>query len=212
MSTAPLTAEFHWETSGPANGASGEGLASKLIGLVNKASDVKTICDLGCGNGYISGRLASMGYKVMGIDASASGIEIAARTHPTVRFAHAVIDSELGSAIGSKFDLVISSDVIEHLYRPASLLAAARSLLKPSGTLIVGTPYHGYLKNLVLALTGKMDAHFSVLHDGGHIKFFSVKTLSDLVSNSGFTDLRFTFYGRAPMLWKNMICVARKSE
>ena len=211
MSTAPLPAEFHWETVGPANGASGEGLASKLIRLVSEAHDVKTICDLGCGNGYISGRLASMGYEVTGIDASASGIEIAARTHPTVRFAHAVIDSGLGASVGSNFDLVISSDVIEHLYRPASLLEAASSLLKPSGGLILGTPYHGYVKNLALALTGKMDAHFSVLHDGGHIKFFSVNTLSELITSSGFTDLRFRFYGRAPMLWKNMICVARKS-
>ena len=212
MNTAPLPTEFHWATAGAANGTSGEGLASKLVSLVREAHTVKTICDLGCGNGYISGRLASMGYQVTGVDASDSGIDIAVRNHPTVRFAQAVIDSELGASIGNNFDLVISSDVIEHLYRPASLLEAANTLLKPRGTLILGTPYHGYVKNLVLALTGKMDAHFSVLHDGGHIKFFSVKTLTEVISNSGFTDLRFAFYGRAPMLWKNMICVARKSD
>jgi hypothetical protein len=57
-----------------------------------------------------------------------------------------------------------------------------------------------------------MDAHFSVLHDGGHIKFFSVKTLSDLVSSHGFVDLKFEFYGRAPWLWMNMLCHARKGS
>src|SRR5687767_1358104 len=90
-------------------------------------------------------------------------------------------------------------------------LEAARSLLKPQGHILIGTPYHGYLKNLVLAATGKMDGHFSALHDGGHIKFFSVKTLSTLMRAHGFEDLSFTFYGRAPWLWKNMICHARKT-
>jgi hypothetical protein len=39
----------------------------------------------------------------------------------------------------------------------------------------VSTPYHGYHKNLGLALSGKMDAHFTALWEGGHIKFFSIR-------------------------------------
>ena len=54
------------------------------------------------------------------------------------------------------------------------------------------------------------DAEFFALDDGGHIKFFSVKTLSQLLTAYGLTDLRFSFYGRAPWLWKNMICHARR--
>src|SRR5262249_9994144 len=160
-----------------------------------KLDGVRSICDLGCGNGHISGRLATLGYKVTGVDASASGIKIAKRTFPEVEFVDALIDRDLN--VG-QFDLVISSDVIEHLYRPSDLLEASISQLKPGGHVLLGTPYHGYLKNLVLAATGKMDAHFSALHDGGHIKFFSVDTLSRLVRAHGFEDLQFTFYGRAP--------------
>jgi len=106
--------------------------------------------------------------------------------------------------------VIVSSDVIEHLYRPADLIEAAGSMLKPNGYLVIGAPYHGYLKNVVLSVTGKMDAHFSSLHDGGHIKFFSVKTLSELLRRHDFIDLKFKFYGRAPWLWMNMICQARK--
>ena len=212
MSTVPLPAEFSWSTTKAANGASGEGLARRFLSLVNTIEGVKTICDLGCGNGYIAGRLGALGYDVTGIDASSSGIELAKRTYPNVSFLKAKIDRELCVEVGNDFDLVISSDVIEHLYRPSELLDAALPILKPYGHLIIGTPYHGYTKNLVLALTGKMDEHFCVLHDGGHIKFFSVKTLSGLLKSYGFTNLRFTFYGRAPLLWKNMICYARKSD
>ena len=205
--TSPAYIEFDWQTEAAGNGASGEKLTSVFVDLVKKLDGVRSICDLGCGNGHISGRLAALGYEVTGVDASATGIQIARSAYPEVEFVQALInhDLELG-----EFDLVISSDVIEHLYRPSDLLEATVSQLKPGGHVLLGTPYHGYLKNLVLAVTGTMDAHFSALHDCGHIKFFSVNTLSKLMRTHGFDDLSFTFYGRAPWLWKNMICHARK--
>jgi 2-polyprenyl-3-methyl-5-hydroxy-6-metoxy-1,4-benzoquinol methylase len=203
--------EFRWNSDTAANGESGVGLAETIIRRVTQLENVTRICDLGCGNGYITGRLAALGYYVVGIDASESGTNIAIKSHPEARFICSLIDESLRErqALGS-FDLVLSSDAIEHFYRPGDLLAAAVSLLKADGQLLLGTPYHGYLKNVVLSLTGKMDAHFNVLDDGGHIKFFSVKTLSQLVARYGFTDLNFSFYGRAPWLWKNMICHARR--
>src|SRR5215213_4995024 len=201
--------EFEWQTAAAGNGESGEKLTCMFVELVKKLEGVRSICDLGCGNGHITGRLAALGYDITGVDASASGIRIARRAYPNARFVEARLESNL-TDLGD-FDLVISSDVIEHLYRPSDLLEAARSLLKPDGHVLIGTPYHGYLKNLALAASGRMDAHFSVLHDGGHIKFFSVASLSELMRRHSFSELSFTFYGRAPWLWKNMICHARKA-
>lgn len=207
---APAYTEFEWHSERAANGAAGEKLNEVFVSLVQKLGGVRSICDLGCGNGHIAGSLTALGYEVTGIDASRSGIRIARRAYPSVKFIEAMIDGGLDQLNLTKFDLVISSDVIEHLYRPSDLVAAAFSLVKPGGHVLLGTPYHGYLKNLALALSGRMDSHFSVLHDGGHIKFFSVKTLSRLMTAHSFRDLSFTFYGRAPWLWKNMICHARK--
>lgn len=206
---APTYTEFEWLAEGAGNGESGEKLTRVFVELVRKLEGVRSICDLGCGNGHITGRLAALGYQVTGVDASTSGIGIARRVYPGVEFVEALIDGQLGLG---QFDLVVSSDVIEHLYRPSDLLEAASSLLKPGGQLLLGTPYHGYVKNLALAVAGKMDAHFSALHVGGHIKFFSVNTLSKLISSHGFDDLSFTFYGRAPWLWKNMVCHAVKAS
>jgi len=100
--------------------------------------------------------------------------------------------------------------VIEHLYRPADLIATAAALLGPQGHLILTTPYYGYLKNLALAITGRMDRHFCALEDGGHIKFFNRKTLATLVEAHDFRDLKFSYYGRVSGLWMNMIVHARK--
>jgi SAM-dependent methyltransferase len=201
------------DEAGALNGASGEGLASLLIDLVDQQPGVKTICDLGCGNGYLAGRLGERGYQVLGIDGSRPYIETARRLHtsPSLRFQEALFgDSLIASLAGERFDLVISSDVIEHLYHPRELIRTAHGIVKPGGRLIVGTPYHGYLKNVAIAVMGKWDAHHSVHWDGGHIKFFSVPTLRAMVEGCGFTDPRFAYYGRFQWLAKNMICIARR--
>ena len=106
-------------------------------------------------------------------------------------------------------DLVVSVDVVEHLYRPASLIETANAILKPGGTLVICTPYHGYLKNLSIALLDRWDGHHCVNFDGGHIKFFSVRTLTELLQPS-FGILGVHFYGRFRGFWKNMIAVAQK--
>ena len=61
----------------------------------------------------------------------------------------------------------------------------------------------------MLALTGKMDDHFTALWDHGHIKFWSMKTLSTLLEETGFRDVDFRRVGRIPPLAKSMIAVAK---
>jgi 2-polyprenyl-6-hydroxyphenyl methylase/3-demethylubiquinone-9 3-methyltransferase len=110
------------------------------------------------------------------------------------------------------YPAVVSLEVIEHLTEPRRFLRTMHGLLEPNGLGIVSTPYHGYAKNLALALSGKMDNHFTSLWDGGHIKFFSMRTLGQLLTEAGFTDLRFRRVGRIPPLAKSMIAIFRKRE
>ena len=206
--------EFAFNAPGPSNDDVGRHLAKLFVGLARRLDGVTHICDLGCGNGYLASQLGASGFRVTGIDASESGLAIARRHYATskVDFVRANIDGDLAKVLpeGMKFDAVVSSDVIEHLYRPAALIEAAAAMLKPGGFLVVGTPYHGYLKNLALSLLDKWDSHHGVEWDGGHIKFFSVRTLRALLTRHGFRDLAFHCHGRFPWLWKHMICVARR--
>jgi hypothetical protein len=61
-----------------------------------------------------------------------------------------------------------------------------------------------------LALTGRMDAHFTALWDHGHIKFWSMKTLSALLFEAGFKDISFMRVGRISVLAKSLIAIAKK--
>ncbi len=204
--------DYGYATPEHGSGAAGHALAREYVSLVSGLKDISTVCDLGCGNGYLASQFGKAGYRVTGLDASSTGIEVARRHYEkeNVTFVLADLDDPSLALATGPFDVVVSSDVIEHLYRPAALMEIAARILKASGYLVVGTPYHGYLKNLAIAVVGKWDAHHNPNWDGGHIKFFSVSSLRELVERCGFETIRFRFHGRAPLLWKNMICVARK--
>lgn len=55
-----------------------------------------------------------------------------------------------------------------------------------------------------------MDSHFTALWDHGHIKFWSIPTLTQLMRETGFTNIQFRRVGRVPALAKSMIAVAEK--
>jgi 2-polyprenyl-3-methyl-5-hydroxy-6-metoxy-1,4-benzoquinol methylase len=167
------------------------------------------ILDLGCGNGSFTNFIAQQGYEVVGIEESESGTKLASENFPDCQFIQGSIYNLPYTELEEKFDVVISLEVIEHLFYPKELVRSVKKLLKPNGRLILTTPYHGYLKNLTLAATGKMDKHFTVLWDGGHIKFWSVKTLTTLLESENYTDINFKFAGRYPYLWKTMLCSSR---
>lgn len=170
------------------------------------------IVDIGCGNGALCRELASRGYKVVGCEPSANGTRLAQSSAPELVFHQLGVDDDPSVVGNESFDVAIATEVIEHLARPRSLPRFTKQLLRPGGHLIVSTPYHGYLKNLVLALTNKWDAHLNPFWDGGHIKFWSRKTLSQLLNEAGFRVVRFIGAGRLPFLWKSMIMVAQKPE
>ena len=171
------------------------------------------ILDAGCGNGAFCGTLAkNSSYQVFGVDLSETGIEIAQKSYPAASFRKLSVSDDLVAAFGGPFDGVVSLEVVEHLYSPAGFVESLRHAIKPGGYLIMSTPYHGYLKNLLLAATGRLDKHFTALWEGGHIKFWSRKTLSELLEKNGFTVVDFAGCGRLPYLWMSMVLTVRRED
>jgi 2-polyprenyl-3-methyl-5-hydroxy-6-metoxy-1,4-benzoquinol methylase len=186
-------------------------LLGPVLGFSGSPHAGTRVLDLGCGNGFWAGVFAGRGCTVVGIDSSPTGIDLARATHQGIRFEVSDIEANILAALDEDpFDLVVSTEVIEHLYSPQTWADACVDALRPGGTVIVSTPYHGWLKNVALATTGKLDRHFDAMREGGHIKFFSRPVLSELLVRSGFVDIRFAGAGRAPLMWKSMVLAATK--
>jgi 2-polyprenyl-3-methyl-5-hydroxy-6-metoxy-1,4-benzoquinol methylase len=170
-----------------------------------------TVLDIGCGNGFVAMQLAQFGHSVVGVDASADGIKIARSAYPLVRFeVCSLYDDRLPDIVGTSVECIIALEVVEHLFYPKKLFEQSYRILKPGGYLIISTPYHGYLKNLAMSLLNAWDRHFTVHWEGGHIKFFSKKTLAMMATSKGLRHPRFHGVGRAPWLWKSMIMTVEK--
>jgi 2-polyprenyl-6-hydroxyphenyl methylase/3-demethylubiquinone-9 3-methyltransferase len=169
----------------------------------------KRLFELGCGNGSVANELVRLGWEVSGVDPSEQGIAQANARFPAIPLRIGSAYDDLASQYGT-FPVVVSMEVVEHVYAPRHYAATLFSLIEGGGTAIVSTPYHGYWKNLAMAITGKMDNHFTALWDHGHIKFWSERTLSALLEEAGFRDILFRRVGRIPALAKSMIAIARK--
>ncbi len=163
--------------------------------------------DLGCGNGATCVFLKNLGFEVVGVDPSESGIAQAKSMGLNSHIGSAYDD--LAATYGT-FPLVVSLEVIEHCIDPRTFAKTFLSLIDVNGIGVLSTPYHSYWKNLALALTGKMDTHFTVLWDGGHIKFFSIATLEALLREVGAQNIQCKRIGRIPPLAKSMIAIVQR--
>ena len=195
---APHTRSYLWPT-----------VLEELDREISRPTPTRSVFDLGCGNGSFMAELVERGFDVCGVDSSRTGVAQARQTWPGIpSFVGSAYD-DLSDSYG-QWPAVVSLEVVEHVYAPRTFARSLFSLVVPGGVAILSTPYHGYMKNLALAVTGKWDQHFTALRDHGHIKFWSVRTLSALLAEAGFVEIRFRFAGRMPMLAKSMVAIARR--
>jgi len=172
-------------------------------------ADAHSVLDLGCGNGWFAAALDRCGFAVTGVDNCESSLRLAAQHNPGLPFHWADAMQPLDASLVQRFDAVVAIDVIDRVPLPRKLIEAALAALKPNGLLIVTTNFHGYTKNLALALTGSFDSRWDPLLDDGQVKFFSRATLTSLLSEFELRDLHFETAGRIPMLARAMLISAR---
>jgi 2-polyprenyl-3-methyl-5-hydroxy-6-metoxy-1,4-benzoquinol methylase len=169
------------------------------------------ILDLGSGNGKLCSEIYRERYEIVGVEYDKQGVEIARLNYPEIPFYNFGVQHNPYDLLKEQhpFDVVVSTEVIEHLFSPHLLPIYAKAVLKKEGYLVITTPYHGYFKNLALSLLGEWDNHHMPLWHGGHIKFWSRNTLTQLLQENGFIVVEFSGVGRVPYLWKSMVLIAK---
>lgn len=201
--------DYGWATS---SGPESCGYITPQVLRILGDQGAMRVCDLGSGNGALVAALRDAGYYAVGVEYDSQGVALAQMNNPGINFYNLGVQDDPAvvlTAEAQPFDAVVSTEVVEHLFSPHLLPIFARQLLRGGGWLVISTPYHGYLKNLALSIFNKWDKHHTPLWHGGHIKFWSRKTLTKLLEENGFKVIEFHGAGRFPWLWKSMILVAR---
>src|SRR6266446_5859731 len=101
------------------------------------------VLDVGCGNGHLASYFLNRRCQVVGIDLSTQGVQLARLTYPNARFEVLPADQEILDGLGEEpFDIVVSTEVVEHLYAPRDFARGCFAALKPGGKFLCTTPYH----------------------------------------------------------------------
>jgi 2-polyprenyl-6-hydroxyphenyl methylase/3-demethylubiquinone-9 3-methyltransferase len=164
--------------------------------------------DYGCGSGAMTAWLAERGFSAVGVDISESGVEVARRAFPQLEFSVDVRAENL-AALGP-FELVTCVEVIAHCYYPEAELKKIFGVLQPGGVLVLSTPYHGYLKNLAMAASGRLQRHLDTLWQGAYVHFFTIGTITALLNAAGFVDISESRAGRIAPLAKSIVLTCRR--
>jgi cyclopropane fatty-acyl-phospholipid synthase-like methyltransferase len=174
-----------------------------------------SVLEIGSGMGMLGNEIASMGIRYVGVEPDQAQLDLCHSRYPELNVIQgSCYESPQIYALG-KFDLVFSTDVIEHLYLPRQLLLFKIAHLTENGSLLVCTPDFGsYWKNILYSITNKWDMVHSPWWDGGHVKFFSKKSLRMLLEEVKFNSFKWSTITNVniPILPMSVICIASRTK
>lgn len=151
------------------------------------------VLDLGCGAGEFTALAAAAGARSVGAEVAEAALERAQHAHPGLDFRLVRIDGPLPFE-DNGFDLVWSSEVIEHVADTARWLSEVRRVLVPHGRLLLTTPAHGRLRVAV----GGVERFSEPL--GDHLHLYTRRSLAQLLEEFGFAEVTVRAVAGPPLL------------
>lgn len=142
---------------------------------LTRAFHPRRVLDIGCAKGYWVLAFHRLGINAAGVDISRYAIE---HGHPFVKDNLQVVNVETQPLPypANSFDLIVSSEVIEHLADHQFFLAEIKRVLTPKGHVLFTTPSHNLLDSNGQAL------------DKTHVSVFLRSRWLKLFAHSGFTN------------------------
>lgn len=127
------------------------------VALESRALAGGRVLDVGSGLGYLTFALRRAGYDAHGLDISNSAVVRSRGNYGPFYYHGDVVD--FSQKREASYDVVVLSEVIEHVPEPMQFLESARRLLAPGGVLIITTPNKSYHEPTVLWETDPPPVH-----------------------------------------------------
>jgi len=161
--------------------------------------------DLGCGSGEFSAALTRAGADVIGAEVARAAVARARARHPSLDFRLVPAAGPLPFADAS-FELIWSSEVIEHVTDTARWLSEVRRVLIPRGRLLLTTPSHGRLR----VMLGGIERFSEPL--GDHLHLYTRRSLRVLLEEFGFGAVQVRVAAGPPLLRRLLLARATKEH
>ena len=133
----------------------------------------KRVLDVGCGNGELICMLAEKEHKCVALDLSENRLAKFKDRARKLGVAQIQGDSTNIPLQDSSIDLIMCSEVLEHIKDYEKVLKQMNRILKPHGRIVVSVPYKEELTEIVCPHCGKRFVPYGHLHSFDKNKLFS---------------------------------------
>lgn len=145
-----------------------------------------SVLDVGCGSGVHGAELKRIhGHRVVGVDLSAESIAKAKSRLAEAYVADVTKPETYPFATSQKFDVIVFSDILEHLYDPMDTLTRHFALLAPGGRILISLPNVAIWNVRLEILLGRFEYQDTGTLDRTHIRFFTRKTFRRFTEQAG---------------------------
>ncbi|MGZ7079667.1 MAG: class I SAM-dependent DNA methyltransferase [Thermoanaerobaculia bacterium] len=149
-----------------------------ILRLIGEVPEATSVVDVGCGNGVLLEEIRRRypRLRLTGIDLSHAQIEINRARDATIEWIAADAQQSATSSLDNRFDIVVTSEVIEHLDDPETFIRnAARLASRERGRLIL-TTQSGTISETERRV--------------GHVHHFPASEMRDLLQRNGWNGIR----------------------
>jgi SAM-dependent methyltransferase len=197
--------------------AGGSWPTDRVRAILHDCAPGETVLDVGCGNGFLLYQLRDRFSHFVGLEYSSVRLAQAALNLSHIDFQGVAGSAEdMKDIESSTADVIVSADVIEHIPDVYRATDEMFRVLKPGGVLVINTPNIAFIKKRLLLLAGRFPSTSQpnegigsdILFDGGHLHYFTFRSLSLVLRKAGFKSLRKTGFGRLGALshwWPEML-------
>lgn len=144
------------------------------------------VLDVGCGSGVHGAELERVhSHRVVGVDLSVASIQ-KAKSRLAEAYVADVTQPEFYPFFGvHKFDVIVFSDILEHLYDPSDVLTRHFALLAPGGRVLISLPNVAIWNVRLSLLSGRFEYQDTGTLDRTHIRFFTRRTFRNFAREAG---------------------------
>jgi ubiquinone/menaquinone biosynthesis C-methylase UbiE len=178
----------------------------RLRGYVLRLCDVKPgsrVLDVGSGSGWVARQLIARSGKVVSVDLSQKNLREIKSTLGQGSAGFVLADACQLPFQNGCFDLIVISEILEHLNSPASCLQEFERILAPEGKVVASTPYREKIQYyLCIHCNKKTPAN-------AHLHSFDEHSLASLFRSQNFGTVRFEKFGNRFLVFARVYYLLR---